>query len=100
MAHVNVGLARYKPSGRSWPGGQRAAESRLAARREQEHFPAPPAAPRSDPTSPARTRYAKIKERKVEIHTDTAGRVSSGKKEIEKRLILKRRTEIIVVKQN
>lgn len=63
------GLVGYKPSGRSWPGGRRAAESRLAARREQERFPAPPAAPRSGQMSPGRTH-------KWRGHTDGADSVS------------------------
>lgn len=51
-----MGRFRYQPSGRSWPGGQKAAGSRLAARLEEERFPSPPTAPRSDLTSPARSR--------------------------------------------
>lgn len=50
----------YKPSEISWPGGQRAAGSKWATRLMLEHFPALPNAPRSDQTSPAKTRLTLI----------------------------------------
>lgn len=50
----------YKPSGKSWPGGQKATGSKLAARLMLEHFPVLPTVPRSDQTSPARTRLTLI----------------------------------------
>lgn len=55
-----MGSSTYKPSERSWPGGQRAAGNRWAARLEEERSPSPPNAPRSDPTSPARTRISHV----------------------------------------
>lgn len=51
-----MGNFRYKPSGKSSPGGQKAAGSRLAAQLEGERFPSSPTAPQSDPTSPTRTK--------------------------------------------
>lgn len=50
----------YKPSGKSWPEGQRATGSKLAARLTVEHFQALPTVPRSDQTSPVRTRLTLI----------------------------------------
>lgn len=55
MHATSWAVSDTKPSGRSWPGGQRAAASRLAARPEEERSPSPPAAPRSDQMSPGRT---------------------------------------------
>lgn len=55
-----MNLFIYKPSGKSWPGGQRATGSKLAAQLMVEHFPALPTVPRSDQTSPARTRLTLI----------------------------------------
>lgn len=55
-----MNLFIYKPSGKSWPEGQRATGSILAARLMLEHFPALPTVQQSDQTSPARTRLTLI----------------------------------------
>lgn len=55
-----MNLLIYEPSGKSWPEDQRATGSKLAARLTREHFPALPTVPRSDQTSPARTRLTLI----------------------------------------
>lgn len=56
-----MNLFIYKPSGKSWPEGQRATGSKLAARLMLEHFPALPTVLQSDQMSPARTRLILIK---------------------------------------